>query len=127
MAQQKIKINNVEIWQPDEDLGWDFEITYTQDSGRTQDGSGHFTPMFTIESFSYKATDVPIAEWSKISKMIIGKNFDLYCFNPHFGKWMTHRCCVGKGSLQIKSLEQKYERYSSISFNMADIKPLERY
>lgn len=127
MAQQKIKINNIEIWQPDEDLGWDYETTYTPDSNRTQDGTGHFTEMFTTESFSYKASDVPVAEWSKISQMIIGRKFDLYCFNPHFGQWQTHRCYVGKGSLQIKSLEESYERYSSISFNMVDIKPLERY
>lgn len=127
MAQQKIKINGVEIWQPDVDLAWDYETTYTPDSNRTQDGTGHFTEMFTTQSFGYKASFVPVAEWSKISKMIIGRKFDLYCFNPHFGKWMSHRCYVGKGSLQIKSLEENHERYSSISFSMIDIKPLERY
>lgn len=127
MAQKKIKINDTDIWQPDEDLAWDYETTYTPDSTRSQDGMGHFTEMFTTESFGYKASHVPVAEWSKISKMIIGKKFDLYCFNPHFGKWMTHRCYVGKGSLSIKTLEDGQEKYSSISFNIVDIKPLEMY
>lgn len=127
MAQQKIKINNTEIWQPDTGLTWDYETTYTPDSSRSQDGMGHFTEMFTTESFGYKASDVPIAEWSKISKMIIGKTFDLYCFNPHFGKWMTHRCKVGKNSLSIKTLEENYETHESITFNIMDLKPLEMY
>lgn len=127
MAQQKILINNTEIWQPDEDLAWDYETTYTPDSNRAQNGVGHFTEMFTVQSFGYTASHVPIAEWTKISQMIVGRKFDLYCFNPHFGRWMTHRCNVGKGSLKIKSLEEGRERYSSISFNMTDIKPLEAY
>lgn len=127
MAQQKILINNTEIWQPDEDLAWDYETTYTPDSNRAQNGVGYFTEMFTVQSFGYTASHVPIAEWTKISQMIVGRKFDLYCFNPHFGRWMTHRCNVGKGSLKIKSLEEGRERYSSISFNMTDLKPLEAY
>lgn len=122
---EKYKINNTEIYQPDEDLGWDFETTYTPDSNRTQDGTGHFTEMFTTESFQYQASHVPVAEWTKMSKMIVGKKFDLYAWNPHFGKWRTHRCYVGKGTLNIGSLEEGNQKYSSISFNMIDIKPLE--
>ena len=126
MAQQKYLINGVEIWQPDQDLDWNYETTYTEDSTRTQDGVGHFTEMFTTESFAYQASHVPVAEWTKISQMIVGQKFDLYAWNPHFGKWMTHRCYVGKGTLNIGTLEEGYESYSSISFNMVDIHPLER-
>lgn len=125
MAQQKYMINGVEIWQPDEDLEWNFETTYTEDSARTQDGKGHFTEMFTVQSFGYRASHVPVTEWKKISQMIVGQKFDLYAWNPHFGKWMTHRCYVGKGSLNIGTLEEGYEKYSSISFNMIDINTLE--
>ena len=125
MAQEKYKINDVEIWQPDQDLGWDFETTYTEDSTRVQTGEGYFTEMFTTESFAYQASHVPVAEWTKISKMIVGKKFNLYAWNPHFGKWRTHRCYVGKGSLSIGTLEENYEKYTNISFNMVDIMPLE--
>lgn len=125
MAQQKYKINDVVIFQPDQELEWSFETTYTADSTRTQNGVGHFTEMFTTESFQYKASHVPVSEWSKISQMIIGKKFNLWAWNPHFGKWMSHRCYVGTGSLEIGTLEEKQEKYSSISFNMVDINPLE--
>lgn len=127
MAQEKYKINGIEIWQPDKDLAWNYEKTYTADSGRTEDGVGHNTKMFTIQSFEYKATHVPVAEWTKISQMVIeNEYFDLYTWSPHFGKWKTHRCYVGKGSLSIGTLENGYESYSSISFNMVDNIPLER-
>lgn len=126
MAQKKYKINNVEIWQPDTELSWDFETTYTPDSTRTQDGVGHYTEMFTTESFGYEASHVPVAEWTKISQMIVGKKFDLFAWNPHFGRWKTMRCYVGKGSLKIGTLEENGEKYSSISFNMVDIVPLEK-
>lgn len=127
MAQEKIKINGVEIWQPDEELAWNYETTYTPDSTRSQDGEGHFTEMFTTESFAYSASNIPADEWSKISKMIVGKKYDLWAWNPHFGKWMTMRCYTGQGSLNIKTLKSGEERHTSVSFNMVDIKPLESY
>lgn len=58
MAQKRIKINDVEIWQPDEELEWNYETTYTQDSGNTQDGVAHITPMFTKQSFGYRAAEM---------------------------------------------------------------------
>lgn len=127
MAQEMYKINGVEIWQPDEELSWDYEKTYTKDSTRTDDGVGHFTKMFTTQSFAYQASHVPVAEWAKISQMIILEEyFDLYTWSPCFGKWMTHRCYVGKGTLKIGTLEEGNETYSSISFNMVDNIPLEK-
>ena len=125
--QEMYKINGVVIFQPDSELGWNFETTYTPDSTRAQSGIGYFTEMFTTQSFAYQASHVPVEEWTKISQMIVGKKFDLYAWNPHFGKWMTHRCYVGKGSLTIGSLEEDRETYSKISFNMIDVKPLGAY
>lgn len=126
MAQNKILINGIEIWQPDEELQWSYETTYTPDATRTQNGVGHFTPMFTTESFGYPATYMPAEEWAKISQMIIGREYDLFAYNPHFGKWMTMRCYTGQGSLNIKTLVEGDEMFSSVSFNMVDIVPLER-
>lgn len=125
MAQKRIKINNVDIWQPDEELDWNYETTYTQDSGNTQDGVAHITPMFTKQSFSYRASEMPADECAKILKMITGKTFKLYAFSPYYGTWKTMTCYVGKGSLKQKTLVQDEERMSSLSFNMIDINPLE--
>lgn len=124
MAQKRIKINDVEIWQPDEELEWNYETTYTQDSGNTQDGVAHITPMFTKQSFGYRAAEMPADECSKILKMITGKEFKLYAFSPYYAEWKTITCYVGKGSLKQKTLIKDGERMSSLSFNMIDIKPL---
>lgn len=124
MAQKRIKINDVEIWQPDEELDWNFEETYTQDSGRTQDGVNHITPMFTTQSFGYRAKEIPAAECAKILQMIRGNNFKLYAFSPYYGEWKTMTCSVGKGSLKQKTLIKDGERMSSLSFNMVDKNPL---
>ena len=51
MAQDYLKINNVIIATPDEGLGYDFETTYSEDTGRVQNGVLHLTPLFTVESF----------------------------------------------------------------------------
>ena len=34
MAQNKIKFNDVDIFQPEKDIGYAWETTYTADSGR---------------------------------------------------------------------------------------------
>ena len=127
MAQQKITIDGVEIWQPDEDLGWSYETTYTSDSTRTQSGEGIFTEMFTSQSFSYSGSDIPAAEVAKLLKLIVGRKFTLSCWNPYFGKWMSATCYVGQGSLNIHTLEDGGERMSSVSFNMIDVHPLSWY
>ena len=105
MAQDYIKINNVVIRQPDENMGYNFETTYTEDSTRVQSGVGHFTAMFTVESFSYEATDVTIAEMSQILQLIAkGRNFTLHYFSPYYGTWRNDTFYVGKGSLSIGRL-----------------------
>lgn len=126
MAQKKILINNTEIWQPDQDMAWNHETTYTPDSTRVQSGEGHFTEMFTTESFGYSGSSIPISEVKKILQMIVGKKYNLYAFNPYFGKWMTMRCYTGQGSLNIGTLEENQERITSLTFNAVDIMPLEK-
>ena len=69
--QDKIKINGREIFQPDEGLKSSFETTYTEDSTRLQSGEANFVPLFTVEQFSYSATDVPLEEASYILQQII--------------------------------------------------------
>ena len=124
MAQNKIKINDTVIWQPDEDMAWDFETTYTEDSVRPQSGSAILTSMFTVELFGYNASDVPASEVTKMLQMIIGKNFNLYCYSPYYGKWRTDKFYVGKGSLSLGTLKENGEKYESVSFNMIGINPI---
>ena len=85
-AKERFTLNGQTIWQPDKDLGYSLETTYTKDSTRSQGGTGHFTPMFTVEQFAYTASNVPVAEVTKILQIIgKGKSFTLHAFSPYYG------------------------------------------
>ena len=125
MAQEYLKINEIVIKQPDEGLGYDFESSYTEDSTRTQDGVGHFTPMFTNESFSYSASDLNKAEMSQILKLVAkGNKFKLHYLSPYYGEWRDDWFYVGKGSISIGKWIESDERYTSLSFNMVGVNPI---
>ena len=123
--QEKIKINGIEIFQPDEGLQSSFETTYSEDSTRLQDGTANFVPLFTVEQFSYSATEIPIEEASLILQQVIkGESFNLHYFSPYFGEWRDGMFRVGKGQFTIGSLENGGEKLSSLSFNMTGEEPL---
>lgn len=123
--QDKYKINDIEIFQPDSDLQASFETTYTSDSARVQSGVMHATPMFTVEQFSYTATDVPVKEVKTILQQVIkGKSFKLHYFSPYYGVWRDGNFRVGKEQLQIGTLKEDGEKISSLSFNMTGDEPL---
>lgn len=123
--QDTIKINGIQIYQPDEGLQSSFETTYSSDSGRVQSGVMHATPLFTVEQFSYSATDVPIDDVKVILQQIIkGNPFTLHYFSPYYGRWRDDAFRVGKGSLSIGSLKEGEEKLTSLSFNMTGDNPI---
>ena len=125
MAQNYITINGVKIKQPDEGLGYSFETTYTSDSTRVQSGAMHATPMFTVESFSYAASYLTIAEMQAIlQKVAKGGNFTLHYFSPYYGQWRDDTFYVGKGSLEIGRLTEDGEYFDSLSFNVVGVNPI---
>lgn len=117
---EQIRMNGIEIWQPDADMGYSFETTYTEGSVRAQSGEGHFTPMFTVEQYSYKASDVPVDEASKILKIIAkGNTFTLHHYSLYHNEWRDDLFYVGKsGNLQIGELSEDRKYVSELSFNM---------
>lgn len=123
--QDLIRINGIEIYQPDSGLGYDFETTYTEDSVRLQDGSANFVPMFTVERFSYQATDIPADKATEILQQIDkGQSFLLHYYSLHYGEWRDGKFRVGRGSLSIGSLEENNTKLSSLTFNMTGDEPL---
>lgn len=125
MAQEYIKMNNTVICQPEEGLGYDFETTYTEDSTRVMSGVLHATPLFTVEAFSYQASQVTVAEMRNILQIIAkGRTFTLHYFSPYYGAWRDDLFYVGKGSLEIGRLNEQEEVYDSLSFNMIGVNPL---
>lgn len=127
MAQEYIKMNGIVILQPDEGLGYDFETTYTEDSTRVQSGVLHASAMFTVESYSYEATDVSKEDAKVILQIIApGKPFILHYFSPFHGVWRDAKFYVGKGSLQIGRLNTENERFDYLSFNMIGVDPISK-
>ena len=120
MAQEYIKMNEKVILQPDEGLGYDFETTYTEDSGVL-----HASAMFTVEAFSYEATWVSLTDMRDILQIVAkGRPFTLHYFSPYYGVWRDGRFYVGKGSLAIGRLNEAEERFESLSFSMIGVDPL---
>lgn len=123
--QDMIKINNVEIFQPDEGLQYSFETTYSSDSTRVQSGQARFTPLFTVEQLGYTATDIPVADARKIIEHIIkGHAFTLHYYSVYYGTWRDAKFRVGKGQFSIGSLVEGEERLTSLSFNMTGEEPI---
>lgn len=124
MAQKEVMINRKKIWQPDSPMQWNFEVTYTPDSTRPQNGTGHFTVMFVTHSLSYVGTYIPAADTAEILQMIVGKQYEITAFNPYMGKWVTDVCYTGKGDLGIKTLREGGEMVNNLSFNAVYVNPL---
>lgn len=125
MAQDRIKINGIEIWQPDHGLQYDFETTYTEDSNRVQTGVGYFTPLFTVERLGYTATNIPQKEATKILQQIDrGKPFTLHYFSLHHGTWRDDVFYVGSGNCSIGMLIDGEEYLESLSFNTTGVNPI---
>lgn len=126
MKQEKILFNGIEIKQPDSgSLGVSFDTTYTDDSGRIMSGVALATPLFTVEAYSYKATDLTLQEMSQILQIIDkGKPFTVRYLSAHYGKWRTDEFYVGKGTLTVGLWEASEERYDELSFNLVGVNPL---
>ena len=121
---QKILINGVEIWQPDEGIQYNLETTYSEDTQRIITGLLIATPLFTVEQLGYQASWIPVAAASAILQMVIGVNFQLTYFSPYFGAWRTAEFYVGKGSMNIGRLNPEDMVLESLSFNMQGVNPV---
>lgn len=125
MAQDRIKINGIDIWQPDKGLQHAWETTYTEDSTRTQAENARFTPLFTVEQESYSATNIPVDKATEIIRQIIrGTNFTLHYYSLYYGKWRDDIFYVGEGDCTIGDLSENEEYLESLSFNMTGVNPI---
>lgn len=123
---ERYKMNGVSIYQPDKDMGYNLETTYSEGSNRTQFGKALLTPLFTVEQYSYEASNVPVVEANKILKIIAkGKTFNLYHWSLYHMAWRTDPFYVGKASLTIGEISPDLKLVSKISFNMQGVNPLD--
>lgn len=125
MAQNKIKMNNIVIAQPDRGLGYSFAVTHTSDSMRAQTGKAHITPMFTVEAYSYEKTKISLSEMKTILQIIArGAIFQLFHYSAFYGEWRTDPFYVAEGDLSIGSLKEDEEVFDSLSFTMTGVNPI---
>lgn len=125
VAQEKIVMNGITIWQPDKGLTYNFETTYTEDSTRIQSGTGYFTPLFTVEQLGYTATNIPASKVKEILLVITkGNPFSLRYYSLYYGTWRTDTFYVGQGQSSIGELIEDNEYCESFSFNMTGVNPI---
>lgn len=55
---ERYKMNGDSIYQPDKDMGYNLETTYSEGSNRTQFGKALLTPLFTVEQYSYESSAI---------------------------------------------------------------------
>lgn len=126
LEKDRITMNGILIWQPEKDMAYSFETTYSEGSNRTQKGVGRFVPLFTVEQYGYTAKNIPVAEATKILQIVAkGKKFTLHHFSIYYGKWRDDPFYVGKsGNITIGTLSPDKRYLSELSFNMTGVNPL---
>ena len=117
--------DGVEIAQPEQGMGFDYETTYTEDSGSVQSGVAVVTPLFTVKSFSYTRTHPTVAQVAQILSYILsGKKYEMYCFNPETASWEWDVYYTGKGNMAIGHLTKDGGYYDGFSFNAVGVNPI---
>ena len=117
--------DGVEIAQPDKGLGFNYETTYTSDSGRIQNGNAIVAPMFTVKQYAYSRAHPTTAEVAVILGYIAGgAKFDMYAFNPITNSWGWDTYYVGQGNMSIGYLSPNGGHYDSFSFNAVGVNPI---
>lgn len=124
--QDHFTMNGERVWQPDSAMASAWETTFTSDSTRVQSGRDHFTPMFTVEQYSYSASNVPVEEATKIIQMVIkGEPVLLHYWSVYHGMWRDGYFRCGKSqSVVIGTLIDEGEMYDKLAFNMTGVNPI---
>lgn len=126
MAQQHLKFGTYTAPDPDED-GYQpaFATTSTESSGRTMRGNMINTPMFTVEAYNLKWTDISASDAAGILNQILGKSqFDFYHFNILTCQWETGSFYAANINTPFYRLNEGRERLSELSFQVTAIDPV---
>lgn len=117
--------DGVRIAQPDSGMGFNYETTYTEDSGRIQNGTAIVSPMFTVRSYSYSKSRPSIDDVKLILSYIAkGAKYELYAFDPATASWKWDVYYTGQGSMNIGYLSNSGGFYDSFSFNAVGVNPI---
>lgn len=114
----------IDVAQPDE-LGWSFETTYTEDSGRVQSGPAVVGAMFTVEAFSFGYSFLSLASAHAIAALIVkGEPVLMHYPSVYYNGWRNDYFYVGKGQTNWGTIRAQEEMVEDFSFNAVGVNPI---
>lgn len=126
MAQNHLKFGSYTAPEVDED-GYQISMatTFTENSGRTMRGNMKNSPLFTVEAYKLKWTDLPAKVGGQILKQVLGKaSFDFFHYNVYKGIWETTPFYAANYNAPCISLVDGEEKLDELSFQVTSINPL---
>lgn len=126
MAQNHLRFGTYEAPDPDEDgYQLEFATTSTESSGRTQRGNMINAPMFTVEAYNLKWTDLSAVIVKNILAQIMGKSsFNFYHYNVYKAQWEWGEFYVSNISSPFYRLNENKEKVNELSFQVTGINPV---
>ena len=124
--QDRIKFNNKDITQPDEDgYAAILAVTSTEDSDRSRSGKMHNVPLFTVHGYNLKWSTIIASDAALILRQFVGKNKCLvHYFDIMTATWKDAYFYASNFNAPSKSLVSGEECWDELSFDNRGIDPL---
>lgn len=124
--QYKLKFNNYTPPNVDNDgYQLSFATTSTANSNRTMRGIMYNTPLFTVEAYNLKWTNIKAADASRILNEILNKSgFNFTHFNLFKNQWETTKFYVANITSPIINLREGLEKVQQLSFQVTGVNPI---
>lgn len=125
MAQQYFKFDDYTAPMPDQDGYTEAtSTTSTESSGRTQRGYMINTPIFSVEAYNMKWTNISAVDVAAIKHRIKGRReVQFYHFNTDTASWETGPFYVANINTGFYSLVEGEETCSELSFQITSVNP----
>lgn len=126
MAQQRLRFNNYTPPNVTED-GYtvNFATTSTSNSGRTMRGVMNNVPLFTVESYNLKWSNISASDVSQILTQVMGKaGFNFYHYNIYKARWETSVFYAANFNSPVLRLQEGNEKVKELSFQVTGVNPV---
>lgn len=123
--QDCLKMNEIEIVQPDEDgYSANLSTTSTEDSDRDMSLVMHNTPIGTVVSYSLKWSDIKAADAALILSQVLNKSsFTFHYFDILTATWRDGEFYATTFNSPSKTVEDGVEAWDELSFNVIGVNP----
>lgn len=124
--QDRIKFNDKDIVQPDED-GYSaiLATTSTEDSDRSISGKMHNTPLFTVHGYNLKWSNIKASAAAQILQQWVGKSScKVHYFDIMTATWKDGHFYAANFNAPSKSIKDGEECWDSLSFDIRSVDAL---